>query len=190
LTYTCRRNHSGGRCPESCAIKRELVEQYVEAAFLEHYAHVSIEGVVDSADLDALRQEVAEAEADLDEFRDNERVRTALEALGGSSFEDGIAARARKVIAARERLAAARASAVGFDLPDAVSYRSLTLPERRALLRAGIGAVFVRRSSVRGGRGRVLDPATRIHICWTGKEPENLPGRHTKAVVAPTRFDW
>jgi site-specific DNA recombinase len=190
LTYTCRRNHSAGRCPESCAIKRELVEQYVEGAFLKRYAQVSIEGVVDSADLDAVRQEVAEAEADLDEFRDNERVRTALEALGGSSFEDGIAARARKVIAAREKLAAVRASAVGFDLPDAVSYRSLTLPERRALLRAGIGAVFVRRSSVRGGRGRVPDPAIRVHICWTGEEPENLPGRHNKAVVAPTRFDW
>jgi site-specific DNA recombinase len=190
LTYACRRNHSAGRCPESCAIKRELVEQYVEEAFLERYAQVSIEGVVDSADLDAIRQEVAEAEADLDEFRDNERVRTALKALGGSSFEDGIAARARKVIAAREKLAAARASAVGFDLPDAVSYRNLTLPERRALLRAGIGAVFVRRSSVRGGRGRVPDPATRVHICWTGEEPENLPGRHNKTVVAPTRFDW
>lgn len=190
LTYTCRRNHSGGRCPESCAIKRELVEQYVEAAFLEHYGQVSVEGVVDSADIDLASRELAEAEADLDAFRDSERVCTALQALGDNSFEDGVAVRAGRVTAARERLAAVRTSAVGFSLPDAISYRALTLPERRALLRAGIGAVFVRRSSVRGGRGRMPDPATRVHICWAGEEPDNLPGRHNKAVVLPARFDW
>lgn len=190
LTYACRRNHSAGRCQCSCAIKRETIEQYVENAFLERYAEVSIEGVADSADLDAARRDVAEAEADLEAFRDNERVCAALEAVGDSAFEDGIAARAEQVIAAREKLAAARASAVGFALPDAVSYRTLTVPERRALLRAGVGAVFVRRSLVRGGRGRVPDPATRVHICWAGEEPDNLPGRHNKRVVAPTRFDW
>jgi site-specific DNA recombinase len=190
LTYTCRRNHSAGRCQESCAIKREIIDQYVENAFLERYAEVSIEGVVDSADLDAAGREVAEAEADLEAFRDNERVRAALEALGASAFEDGIAARAERVIAAREKLVAARARAVGFALPDAISYRTLTVPERRALLRAGIGAVFVRRSPVRGGRGRVPDPATRVHICWAGEEPDNLPGRHNKTVAAPAPFGW
>jgi site-specific DNA recombinase len=190
LTYTCRRHHSAGRCEASCAIKRELVEQYVEEEFLKRYADVSIQGVVDSTDLDAARQEVLEAEAELEAFRDNERIRAALEAVGDSSFEEGIAGRAEKVLAAREKLAAVRASAVGFDLPDAVSYRTLTLGERRALLRAGIGAVFVRRSLIRGGRGRVPDPAARVHICWTGEEPENLPGRHNKTVIAPRRFDW
>ncbi len=190
LTYTCRRHHSAGRCQGSCAIKRETVEQYVEDAFLKRYAEVSIEGVVDSADLDVAQQEVAEAEADLEAFRDNERVRTALQALGDSAFEDGIAARAERVIAARETLAAARASAVGFALPDAVSYRALRLPERRSLLRAGIGAVFVRRSLTRAGRGKAPDPATRVHICWTGQEPNDLPGRHNKTVIAPSRFDW
>jgi hypothetical protein len=98
--------------------------------------------------------------------------------------------RAERVIAAREKLAVARASAVGFALPDAVTYQALTVPERRTLLRAGIGAVFVRRSSVRGGRGRVPDTALRVHICWAGDEPDNLPGRQNKTVVAPTPFDW
>jgi DNA invertase Pin-like site-specific DNA recombinase len=190
LTYHCRRNHSAGRCQKSCAIKRETVERYVEDAFLERYAEVSIEGVVDSDDLDAAGREVTEAEADLEAFRDNERIRTTLEALGDSAFEDGIAARAERVIAAREKLAAARASAVGFALPDAIGYRTLTVAERRALLRAGVGAVFVRRSPVRGGRGRVADPATRVHICWAGEEPDNLPGRHNKTVVALAPFSW
>lgn len=190
LTYHCRRNHSAGRCQESCSIKRETIEQYVEDGFLNRYADVSIEGVADSSDLDAARQEVAKAKEDLETFRDNERIRIALEALGDSSFEDGIAARAERVIAARERLTCARASAIGFALPDAVSYRALTVPERRSLLRAGIGAVFVRRSPIRGGRGRVPDPAIRVHICWAGEEPDNLPGRHNKTVIAPTRFDW
>jgi site-specific DNA recombinase len=190
LTYACRRHHSAGRCEASCSIKRDLVERYVEEAFLKRYADVSVEGVVDSADLDVARQEVTDAESDLDAFRDNERVRTALEAVGDSSFEDGIAVRAERVIAAREKLAVARASAVGFALPDAVTYQALTVPERRTLLRAGIGAVFVRRSSVRGGRGRVPDTALRVHICWAGDEPDNLPGRQNKTVVAPTPFDW
>src|ERR1700722_13277446 len=97
LTYTCRRHHSAGRCEASCSIKRELVEQYVEEAFLKRYADVSVEGVVDSADLDVARQGVADAESDLDAFRDNERVRAALEAVGDSSFEDGIAVRAERV---------------------------------------------------------------------------------------------
>jgi hypothetical protein len=190
LTYTCRRHHSAGRCEMSCAIKRETVEQYVENAFLEHYAEVGVEGVLDSTDLDAAQQEVAEAEADLEAFRDSARIRAALKAVGGSSFEDGIAARAERVIVAREKLVAARANAVGFALPDTVSYRVLAVPERRALLRAGIGAVFVRRSPIRGGRGRLPDPATRVHICWAGEEPDDLPGRHNRTVIAPKPFDW
>ena len=189
LIYTCRRHHSAGRCGASCSIKRELVERYVEEEFLKRYAEVSVEGVVDSTALSAARQEVAEAEAELEAFRDNERIRAALEAVGDSSFEQGILGRAEKLVAAREKLATVRASAVGFALPDAVSYRALTLPERRALLRAGIGAVFVRRSLRRGGRG-VVDTGARVHICWTGEEPENLPGRHNKTVVAPRPFDW
>jgi site-specific DNA recombinase len=190
LTYTCRRNHSAGRCSESCAIKREIIEQYVEDAFYERYGEASIEAMADHTDLDAVRQELAEAEAELETFRDNKRIRATLEAVGDGSFEDGISARAERVIAAREKLAAIRASAVGFVLPDAVSYRNLKLPERRALLRTGIGAIFVRRSLRRGGRGALPDPAARIHICWAGEEPDNLPGWHNKTVVAPTRFDW
>lgn len=190
LTYTCRRHHSAGRCEASCAIKRELVEEYVEDEFLKRYADVSIQGVVDSADLDGARQELADAEAELQAFRDNERIRAALWAAGERSFEDGIASRAARVVAARERVGAIRAAAVGFEVPDALGYRALALSERRALLRAGIGAVFVRRSLVRGGRGRVPDPAARVHICWTGEEPENLPGRHNKTVIVPRRFDW
>lgn len=190
LTYTCRRHHSAGRCEASCAIKRELVEQYVEEEFPKRYADVSIQGVIDSTGMDAARQELLEAEAELEAFRDNERIRAALRAVGDSSFEEGIAGCAEKVLAAREKLATVRASAIGFDLPDAISYRKLTLPERRALLRAGIGAVFVRRSLTRGGRGRVPDPAARVHICWIGEEPHNLPGRHNKTVISPIRFDW
>lgn len=190
VVYTCRRNHSAGRCEASCSIKMELVEQYVEDAFLARYRDVSIEGVIDSTDLDAARQELADAETELQTFRDNERIRAALWDVGEHSFEDGITGRAERVLAARERLAAIRSRVIGFDMPDALSYRTLTLSERRTLLRAGVGAVFVRRSLVRGGRGRVLDPRARVHICWTGEEPQDLPGRHNKTIVVPRRFDW
>lgn len=188
LTYHCRRRHSGGTCEASCSIKREIVEQYVEEAFLERYADVSIEGVTDSADLDAAREQVAAAEADLATFRDNERVREALQALGDGSFEDGIATRAERVIAARQKLAEARAHAIGFSLPDELSYRALRMPERRTLLRAGIGAVFVRRSP---GRGRNASPAAeRVRICFAGEEPQDLPGWHNKSAVPISPFDW
>jgi site-specific DNA recombinase len=190
LTYRCRRNHGAGRCQASSAIKRETIEGYVENAFLERYSDVSVEGVTDNGDLEAAQLEVQEAEADLEAFRDNERVRVALAAVGDSSFEDGITARVDRVIAARELLAAARASAVGFAVPSAVTYAALTVPERRSLLRAGVGAVFVRRSTVRGGRGGAPDPAERVMICWAGDEPDDLPGRHTQATPAPAPFDW
>ena len=62
------------------------------------------------------------------------------------------------------------------------------MPERRTLLRAGIGTVFVRRSR---GRGRCASPPSeRIHICWPGEEPENLPGWQGKTAVAISSFDW
>jgi DNA invertase Pin-like site-specific DNA recombinase len=190
LTYRCRRNHGAGRCQAASAIKRETIESYVENAFLERYSDVSVEGVTDNADLEAAQLEVHEAEANLEAFRDNERVRVALSPLGDSSFEDGITARVDKVITARERLAAARASAVGFVVPDVLTYAALTVPERRGLLRAGIGAVFVRRSTVHGGRGGAPDPAERVMICWAGEEPDDLPGRHTQATPTPVSFDW
>jgi site-specific DNA recombinase len=190
LTYRCRRHHGAGDCKASCAIKREVLEEYVERAFLEHYADVSVEGVGGSEDVEEAQRAVRAAEADLEAFRDNERVRDALAALGGSSFEDGIRVRVDRVIAARERFVAARASAVGFGVPDAVTYETLTLPERRRILRAGIGAVFVRRSARRGGRGGAPDPGTRVLILWADGEPDNLPGRHTAEIVAPVPFDW
>jgi DNA invertase Pin-like site-specific DNA recombinase len=190
LTYRCRRRHGAGTCEAACAVKRELLEDYVERAFLERYAGVTVEGVSDTADLETAQREVELAEAELSAFRDNERVRDALDALGDGSFEDGIAARVEKVLAARESLSEARTSAVGFEVPDADTYSSLSLPERRRLLRAGIGAVFVRRSTVRGGRYATPDPSERVLILWTGEEPNDLPGRHTAAVPAIVPFDW
>jgi site-specific DNA recombinase len=188
LNYRCRHNHSGGTCQASCGIQREIAERYIEDAFIARYSDIRIEGIGKDNNLDAARQEVAAAEADLEAFRDNERVRSALQALGDSSFEDGIATRAERVVAARQKLSDARGSAIGFSLPDEVSYRALTMPERRTLLRAGIGTVFVRRSL---GRGRCASPPSeRIHICWPGEEPENLPGWQGKTAVAISSFDW
>lgn len=191
FSYRCRRNHGAGRCPAPTAIKREAIEQYVERAFLERYADVSVEGVSDDGgQLEDAQAELRDAEADLQAFRDNERVRAALDAVGEGSFEEGIAVRAERVVAAREHLAAVRANAVGFAVPDELTYSSLSVSERRTLLRAGIGAVFVRRSTVRGGRGGVPDPAQRVLICWAGEEPDDLPGRHTHATPAPVPLDW
>lgn len=190
LTYRCRREHGAGRCQSASAIKREVLEQHVERAFLQRYADVSIEGVSDQAEIQAARELLEDAEVDLQAFRDNERVRAALYSVGEDSFEEGIAARAERVIAARERLAAARASALSMAVPDGVAYAELGVAERRTLLRAGIGAVFVRRSAVRGGRGGAPDPAGRVLICWAGEEPDDLPGRHTQATPAPVPLDW
>jgi DNA invertase Pin-like site-specific DNA recombinase len=189
-SYRCRRRHGAGTCEAACSIKRELVEQYVERAFLERYAGVGVQGVTDTAELDAAQLAVSEAEAELAAFRDNERVRDALDALGEGSFEDGIAARAERVLAARERLSVARTSAVGFEVPDAAVYATLTIPERRRLLRAGVGAVFVRRSTERGGRYATPDPSKRVLILWPGEEPNDLPGRHTADTPALVPFDW
>lgn len=190
LTYYCRRNHGGGRCQAPCSIKRGALEDYVEKAFLERYADVSVEGINDDSELEDAQVQLHEAEADLEAFRDNERVRAALEAVGEGSFEEGIAVRAERVIAARERVAAARAQAVGFAVPDELTYASLSVPERRSLLRAGIGAVFVRRSAVRGGRGGVPDPRQRVLVCWPGEEPDDLPGRHTQATPPAIPLHW
>ena len=78
---------------------------------------------------------------------------------------------------------------MGFDVPDETVYASLSLPERRSLLRAGIGAVFVRRSTVRGGR-YAPDPAERVLILWPGDEPDDLPGRRNGGDVPLIPLDW
>ena len=190
LTYRCRRHSGAGVCEAPCAIKRDLVERYVEQAFMERYSGVAVGGVVDTAELEAAQLAVDRAEAELSDYRDNERIRDALAVVGERSYEDGLAARAERVLAARKALSVARTSAVGFDVPDEASWGALTLPERRALLRAGIGAVFVKRSTVRGGRYAVPDPAERVLILWPGDEPDDLPSRANAGAAPLVPFDW
>jgi site-specific DNA recombinase len=190
LTYRCRRLSGAGRCGSPCAIKRELVEQLVEQMFLERYADVGVQGVTDTAALAAAQDAVDDAQAELAAFRDNQRIRDALDALGDGSFESGIAARVDRVLAARQRLQDARASAVGFALPDRDVYSTLGTSERRQLLRAGIGAVFVKQSAVRGGRYATPDPSERVLILWPGEQPDDLPGRHSAETPELVPFSW
>jgi DNA invertase Pin-like site-specific DNA recombinase len=190
LVYRCRRNHGGGKCTASCAVKRELVEEYVERAFLERYSDISVGGVDATSELDQAQRALDDAEFELKSYRDNESVRDSMAALGDQSFEDGIASRVERVLAARERLSSARTSAVGFEVPDEVTYWSLTVPERRRLLRAGIGAIFVRRSTVRGRPPAGVDVSERVRILWHGDEPDDLPGRHLADVRPLVSFDW
>jgi len=177
LSYRCNGKHGGGECPEPASIKRTAVEAYVEQEFLRRYESVAVEGVGDTADLAAAELDVEHAEAELVAYRDDTSISEALDALGPNAYRDGLVTRSERVMQARDHRAGIKAQAIGFDLPDEPLYRGLAMPERRQLLRAGVGAVFVQRSTVRGGRGGVPDLTGRVTILWAGEAPDDLPGR-------------
>ena len=79
----------------------------------------------------------------------------------------------------QERLEAAEAELASLNLPDtgdiallAEGWTDLEVADKRELLSAAIDAVFLRRAPDRG----TWPIEDRVHICWHGEGPDDLPG--------------
>lgn len=175
--YRCNMRNGAGRCVAPTVITQHLVDDYVEAAFLERAAAAAIVAIADDGARAVAHAEVQRAERELVAWRDDVRMR---EAIGHEHYLAGLSARARDFEQAQEALARARddetAQRSGID---GALWPTLTVPERRVVLAAGIDTVFVRR-----GRMAV---AERARVLWRG-EAHDLPRQGIAST--PTPFRW
>jgi hypothetical protein len=155
-----------------------VIEPFVVDQFLARFAHVGERQVADDSEVRAARLEVAAAEAQRDAF-------LALDIADPAVAQSELDRR-------QERLEAAQAHLASLSLPDALDWSSLlgewddlTVDERRELLAAGIGAIFLRRAP-RQGHWPIED---RVRILWRGEEPDGLPGAGRRNLpLLP--YDW
>lgn len=180
--YRCRKHRPAGECPAPATIMGRILEPWVEGRFLDDVSHVA-EPEAANDDLDEAVRQLEAAEYELTAFRDE----TIIGVLGQEAFAAGLQKRAEAVEAARRKVQAL--SADPGRLPDVEltpgelreAWPLLGVTERRAILTAGIDAVFVRS----GGQAPVDERAV---ILWAGDAPSDLPRRGHRVPLAS--FVW
>jgi site-specific DNA recombinase len=153
--YRCRRHHERGECPEPCHVG-EWIEAHVESVVSELMKGRGYKATQVNRRVEQAERKLEAAEGARDDF---------AAATVGMSREDigaGMRAHAENVRSARRALAEARAAAV--PVPQVktwgAAWESLSVEQRRHVLRSGLGAVIVRK-----GRGPDLD---RVRILEPG----------------------
>ena len=156
--YRCRVRHAGGVCPEPARISVRRADEHVTEAFLERLAAdrpVVEESARERPDVGRV---LDEAEAELAAYRDA----NLISIIGRDVYIAGLTERAQAVDEARRTLAASRQQPVSGDRDVIERWPRLTLAKRRQLIAAGVEAVFVRRSHLRGQ----VPFAHRVRIVW------------------------
>lgn len=181
INYNCRKRHGGGLCPKPARISALRADEHVTAAYL---ALMGARGISDRERTDTNLAAIAQmktAAAELAAYRDANLVTV----LGPAAYREGLEARA--AILEHAQIAIAKTARRGFTLVGhtnlAEQWENVGQTDRRELLAAAIDAVFVKQAHL-GGRAPF---AHRIHICWAGTGPDNLPGRYLNE-LAPFSF--
>jgi site-specific DNA recombinase len=181
-SYFCHTQSSQGRCKASAYVTGPTVEPYVEEAFFGQLFSRERNQASVQPRLDHMRDDLRQAESDLDAYRDRPRI---LEAIGEERYVAGLRARMRSVDLAMQALAFEERRVEGSRLPSAPEledrWPSLTVEERRSALGDLIDCVFVAR-----GWGRIAD---RSYFYFRGEEPPGLPGRGWRSSNQSNRFD-
>ena len=179
--YRCRGIHSTGRCEDRASILSRIVEPYVEEQFLSMHGGREAESSRDSREVFAAVKALEIAEAELNAYRDDERI---IGALGADRFVAGLETRVASVDTARAQLATMQSRDGIGSIPPAAQLREMwpefDTEQKRRLLTAGVGAIFLR-----SGRLPVKD---RVLILPLGSEPDDLPRRGRRTAVTP--FGW
>jgi DNA invertase Pin-like site-specific DNA recombinase len=176
--YRCRGTRAAGKCQSPASTLARVVEPFVVGQFLARFSDVGERQVADDSEARAAAMEVATATAQRDAFL---------------SLDIADAALAQTELNRRqERLDAALAHHASLLLPEALdmsmmveTWPDLMVDEKRELLAAGIGAVFLRRSLNRGP-SPIED---RVLILWAGEEPDGLPGPGRRNLPLES-FNW
>lgn len=167
-TYSCRRQHGGGTCPAPAHVRVELLDEHVQAVFLEAVRDGFLARAHADQDTAAAREQLAAAEAELAAYRDT----AAVAVIGADAFLEGLQHRQQAVDEAVRELAAHAGPAIptigAKQLAD--TWPSLSVEQRRVLLGAAIDVVAVgRRESRLAGLGE------RVRVFWRGEGPDDLP---------------
>lgn len=161
--YTCRRRSGGKPCERPVYVSKHRADDYVERVIVEVLEQGTLEVVTSSGDLERLRADLAEAEAELEAY-----VETAA-ALDTRLFTRGLHARQERVTAARSSLDETSARAdLATDLPQASGWAALDIDGRRRVARALIADVIVSPPASIADRGPRADVDKRFSIRWNG----------------------
>ena len=173
--YRCRGRHGAGECPAPASITAHLADEHVEGLFLQRYGRVAVAASNPSGAGEAARKALAVAEAELDGFVSDLRLR---ESLGHDRFAAQVELRAQAVRDAQARVQAEEPAGLVV-APE--TWDQLTVLERRQIVAAGVDAVFLRRT----GQAPVGD---RLAVVWAGEGGGDLPGPGRVGPIA--EFDW
>jgi DNA invertase Pin-like site-specific DNA recombinase len=176
--YRCRGTRAAGKCSAPASTLARVIEPFVVGAFLARHAKVGGRQVVDDSAQKTAELEIATARAQRDAFL-------------GLEIADAAIAQA-ELNRRQERLDAALAHHASLLLPEALDMSAMvetwpdfTVEEKRELLSAGIGAIFLRRAPSRGQ----WPIESRCLILWAGEEPDGLPGPGRRNLPL-VQFDW
>jgi site-specific DNA recombinase len=177
-SYRCRGTRAAGKCEAPASTLARVIEPFVVGAFLDRYADVGERQVADDTQAKAAQLELATATAQRDAFL-------------SLDIADPKAAQA-ELDRRQERVNAAAAALASLAMPEALdmsmmvdTWPDLNDDEKRELLRAGIGAIFLRRAPSRG-QWPIED---RVRILWAGEEPDSLPGAGRRNLPLVS-YDW
>jgi site-specific DNA recombinase len=176
--YRCRGDHGESRCEDRAAVLGSVIEPRVEQWFLRETGQIELAGSDTDARHEEAERALGEAEAELAAYRDAE----LISVIGREAYVDGLKQRAAAVEEARAALASVPVSALPSSAVLASMWPELTIPERRRLLTAGIGVVFIR-------SGRNLPLHERVAILGPDDIPDDLPRRGRRVAAAPIRWN-
>ncbi|HYQ85290.1 MAG TPA: recombinase family protein [Rubrobacter sp.] len=176
--YRCKKRYTWGVCPRPAVVSADDLEAEA-VTFFESRALGFFRSSTRrlNVDLDAAKEKLAEARAELVAY--TLATSAAADAVGPELFAAGLAQRAAAVVAAEEAEVAARAAALGTELPTSLVREwkeSANDEARAAVLGRLIHCIAVKPSAKSGTQ----DPAAgRIRIFILGERtcPKDLPGR-------------
>ena len=181
--YRCRGNHESGQCPQTCSIKLDALNDYVEEKILAELDTIA-KLVPDGNEREKAAAKLATAQAALDDFRQDTAARQKL----GPTWHEWLDTYLAEVKDAQLELTQidSVARVAGSEGLAREHYLALPIAERREVIAGFIDCVIVRRSK---GRGRNVDNiADRVRILWSGEAPADLPRQRRANVIKPFDF--
>ncbi len=176
--YRCRGTRASGKCSAPSSALARVIEPFVVDAFLARHSNVGERQVADDLEVRAARLEVDKATAQRDAF-------LTLDIADAKAAQRELNRRQELVELAEAHLASLKLDD-SLDMSMLVdTWPDLTNDEKRELLRAGVGAIFLRRAP---GRGQ-WPISDRVKILWAGDEPDGMPGPGKRNVPLAS-FDW
>jgi site-specific DNA recombinase len=165
LIYTCRRVHQKKKCPAPSMIVRHLADEYVEQAWREGMAGLTLEGSEATEEFDTAQDELDALEAELAEHLADTGLRAAV---GAQRYRSATETRLKAIADVRARLVTLSAKASTNGSANAFSYDDLTLDERHDVLAGSVDVILCRRAP------KGTTAPDRLRILWRGDAKDDM----------------